>query len=173
MAMEGGGKITKIIFFDESEMDGDYGLNSMLSSFQDDGVDAVHRLCDEIFGEPMHALSDFVVSPKVLAWIGYPVPEDPEGRLPSLTCEQVMSMPSKLKGVVSESLRLMNECVKDRYWSKYPINLYDDNPSLINVLNNDYFVKHVVFKFGDMNFDALLRFDKDGLFYKLILESEQ
>ena len=94
-------------------MEGDYGLNNVLTSFQVEDVDEVKCLCKMIFEPPKH-LSDFVVSPKVLAWVGYSVPEDPEGRLPSLTAEQVMSMPSKLKGLVSESLRLMNECVKDK-----------------------------------------------------------
>lgn len=177
--MEGGGKITKMIFFDASEMDGDYGLNSMLSSFQDDGVDAVHRLCDEIFGEPMRALSDFLVSPKVLAWIGYPVPEDPEGRLPSLTCEQVMSMPSTLKGVVSESLRLMNECAKIP-WVHLPFDnvntsnsLYVENPSLLDVIDNDSVIKQVAFSYDATNFDALLFVTEDRVIYKLICEEER
>ena len=150
---------------DGSETEGFYQLNNILTVFEVLGEDAVDCLRKMIFGQPVQAGSDFVVSQRVLVCTtGFQVGRE---RNCSLTELQVWSMPDELKAVVSESLRLMNECVKDKYWTTYSINLYDDNPSLINVLNNDYFVKHVVFKFGDMNFDALLRFDKLGFKKKL------
>ena len=89
-----------------------------------------------------------------------------------------MSMPSKLKGVVSESLRLMNECAKIP-WIHLPFDnantsnsLYADNPSLLNVLDNDSLIKRVVFRYGDTNFDALLLVGEDRACYKLICKED-
>ena len=166
-------------FYDASGMEGDYGLNNLLSALQVEGVDEVKCLCELIFGPPMHALSDFVVSPKVLAWVGFSVPEDPEGRDCSLYEEQVMSMPSKMKGVVVESLRLMNECAKVP-WIYLPFDyvntsnsLFAENPSLLDVIDNDTLIKRVAFRYDAINFDALLLVDEDRVFYKLICEEER
>ena len=50
--------------------------------------------------------------------------------------------------------------------------LYADNPSLLNVLDNDSLIKPVVFRYGDTNFDALLLVGEDRSCYKLICEED-
>ena len=72
----------------------------------------------------------------------------------------------------------MNECANIP-WIHLPFDnantsnsLYADNPSLLNVLDNDSLIKRVVFRYGDTNFDALLLVGEDRVCYKLICEED-
>ena len=72
----------------------------------------------------------------------------------------------------------MNECANIP-WIHLPFDnantsnsLYADNPSLLNVLDNDSLIKRVVFRYGDTNFDALLLVGEDRSCYKLICEED-